>query len=437
MEKFVVTGSYLPESQIVTASPVVTIQSTDVGQSGATDPLRLMRQLTPFFAGSGNTGTEANNGAAGESNVALRNLNTLVLIDGQRITASPFQSLNLVDLNTIPTAMIDRIEILKDGASTIYGTDAIGGVVNVILKKDISGFEAGVRYGSTGNSDYKTREAYIITGASGDGYSFTVAAQHFENTPLLTTDRSIATLTPTQEAAMGFNPTSSVFSGTYPGRVGSDVLAGSTLIAIGATGFNAATISPGIKSSPNDTSLTGGATGAAALTYLVAHGIYLPVATTPAGIAVGGNATALNTTLFGNPLIENTKRNQFVANGTKELFGKNLEFYGDFLYAQTSNGGSGLAPSPIAGVGPGGLNTLFIPANNPYNVFNIDFPGALSARTRTIELGKRTSINDTDTWRFVGGFKGESTTSIIGKSSTTTRAPPSCSGFWAEPTAPT
>ena len=145
MEKFVVTGSYLPVSQTVTASPVVTIESSDIGQAGATDPLSLLRELTPFFAGSGNQGTEANNGAAGESYVALRNLTTLVLVDGQRITGSPFQSGTIVDLNTIPTAMIDRIEILKDGASTVYGTDAIGGVINIILKKNYNGFEAGTR----------------------------------------------------------------------------------------------------------------------------------------------------------------------------------------------------------------------------------------------------------------------------------------------------
>jgi len=406
MEKFVVTGSYLPESQVVTASPVVTVESADLGQAGATDALRLVRQLTPFFAGNGNQGTEANNGAAGESYVALRNLTTLVLINGQRITGSAFQYGSIVDLNIIPTAMIDRMEVLKDGASTIYGTDAIGGVVNVILKKDYNGFEISTRYGSTGNGDYKTRELSIVGGASGAGYSLTVGAQHFENIPLLTTSRPLTTMTPTQEAAMGFNPTSSVFSGTYPGRVNSYVLAGSTLIATGATGFNAAITSPGIKSSPNDTSVTGGNTGAAALTYLAGKGVYLLAASTPAGVAAG-SATALNTTLFGNPLMDNTKRNQFVLNGSRELLGKNLEVFGDFLFSQTTNGGSALAPSPIAGVGPAGLNTLFIPANNPYNVFNVDFPGPLSARQRTIELGKRTSINETNTWRFVGGLRGQ------------------------------
>ena len=410
MEKFVVTGSYLPESQIVTASPVVTVESSDIGQAGATDPLRLLRQLTPFFAGNGNVGTEANNGYAGESNVALRNLVTLVLINGQRLTTSPFSNTHggtpAVDLNTIPTAMIDRIEILKDGASTIYGTDAIGGVVNVILKKDFNGFETGARYGSTGNGDYKTREVYLIGGASGDGFSITVGAQHFENIPLLTNSRPLTTLTGADEAKLGFNVTSAVFSGSYPGRVNSDVLVGSNLNIGGAT-YNAATLSPGIKSSPNDTGPAGGFTGADALTYLVSKGVYVLAAQTPAGVAVGGSATALNTTLFGNPLIENTKRNQFIANANKELIGKKLEVFGDFLYAQTTNGGSGLAPSPIAGVGPGGGNTLFIPANNPYNVFNVDFPGPLSARTRTVELGKRTSINEGNTWRIVAGLKGQ------------------------------
>jgi iron complex outermembrane receptor protein len=398
LERYEVTGSYLPVAASVTASPMVTIESSQIGQTGATDPLRLLRQLTPFFAGSGNVGTEANNGQAGESNVALRNLTTLVLINGQRITGSPFQNLQLVDLNTIPTAMIDRVEILKDGASTVYGTDAIGGVVNVILKKNYNGFETGARFGSTKNGDFKTREGYVIGGASGDGYSLTVGAQHFENTPLLTTSRPLTTLTPADEKLMGFLPTSSVFSGTYPGRIKSDVLAGSTLIAVGAPGFNAAITNPGMKSSPSDAPKT--------LADLEAAGIYIPVSSTPAGQAAG-SATALNTTLFGIPITVNTKRNQFVGNGSKELFGKNLEVFGDFLYAQTTNGGSGLAPSPVAGVGPAGGNTLFIPANNPYNVFNVDFPGPLAARTRLVELGKRMSINETNTWRIVLGLKGE------------------------------
>src|SRR3954466_2872976 len=187
MEKFEVTGSYLPVSSTVTASPVVTLESAAIGMSGNTDALYMLKQMTPFFQGNGNLGTESNNGYAGESNVALRNLQTLVLLNGQRLPISGVSSTNgtggLVDLNTIPTAMIDRIEILKDGASTIYGSDAIGGVINVIMKKNYNGFESGVRYGSTGRHDYKTRNAYIMAGVSQPGVSLTIGAQHFENTP--------------------------------------------------------------------------------------------------------------------------------------------------------------------------------------------------------------------------------------------------------------
>jgi iron complex outermembrane recepter protein len=402
MEKFQVTGSYLPVSASVTASPVVTLQSAEIGMSGTTDPLQLLKQQTPYFAGNGNYGTESNNGYAGESVVALRNLTTLVLINNQRITSSPFSNGQTVDLNTIPTAMIDHIDILKDGASTVYGSDAIGGVVNIVLKKDYTGFEIGGRYGTTGKSDYKTRNIYLVGGVSRPGTSLTIGAQHFENTPLLTTDRPLTTLTPTEINKLGYNVTSAVYSGSYAGRVSSDIIAGSPL-AVGAPGYKASVVTPPAKTSPTAAPQT--------LAQLEAAGIYIPINTTPA-FAAAGSTSILNTTLFGNPLIIDTKRNEFMADGDKELFGKNLEVFGDFMFSQTTNGGSGLAPAPIAGVGAGGGNTLSIPANNPYNLFGIIIgvgqpAGAPTARTRTEELGKRRSINETNTWRFVGGLRGD------------------------------
>ncbi len=406
LERFVVTGSYLPVSSTVTASPVVTLESAEIGMSGATDALQLMKQMTPYFSGNGNLGTELNNGGAGESNVALRNLDTLVLVNGQRMPISAVSSTNgsggAVDLNAIPTAMIDRIEILKDGASTIYGSDAIGGVVNIILKKNYTGFEVGGRLGSTRNGDYKTRNLYIVGGISQPGYSLTFGAQHFENTSLLTTDRPLTTMSPAEINALGYNVSSSVYSGSFSGRVDNHILAGSPLAA-GAPRFNAAIISPPTKTNPAAPGQT--------LAQLDAAGIYIPISSTPAAAAVG-STSILNTTLYGNPLVVGTKRNEYVLNGTKELFGPRLEVYGDFLYAQTTNGGSGLAPSPLPGLGAGGGNSLSMPANNPYNPFGRvlgvgQTSGAPSARLRTDELGKRFSVNETNTWRVVGGFKGE------------------------------
>jgi iron complex outermembrane receptor protein len=406
MGKVSVTGSYLPISATVTASPVVTIESSDIGASGASDTLQLLKQLTPYFQGNGNVGIEMNNetypSGGGEAAVALRNLTTLVLINGQRLVASPRSNGEAVDVGTIPTAMIDRIEILKDGASTIYGSDAIGGVVNVILKKDYTGFETGVREGTTSKNDYKTRSVYIMGGVSQPGFSLMVGAQHSENTPLLTTDRPLTLLNAKQINALGYNVISAVFSGSYPGRVNSDILAGEPL-AVGAPGYNAAIVTPPAKASPSAAPQT--------LAQLETAGIYIPVSSTPAFTAVG-STSILNTALFGNPLIVPTKRNQFIADGDKELIGKNLEVFGDFMYVQASNGGTGLAPAPIAGAGTAGGNSLTIPANNPYNLFGITLgigapAGAPTVRTRTIELGKRLEINNTNTYRFVGGFKGD------------------------------
>ena len=408
LEKFTVTGSFLPVSAAVTANPVVTLESAEIGMSGSTDALQLLKQLTPYFAGNGNIGTDTNNGGGGESKVALRNLRTLVLLNGQRMATSPFSNTNGgdpgVDLNLIPTAMIERIEILKDGASTVYGSDAIGGVVNVILKKNYNGFESGVRYSSTRNGDYKSRSAYIMGGVSQPGVSLTIGAQHFENTPLITTARPLTTMTPVEINNLGYNVTSAVFSGTYAGRVGNDILAGSPLAA-GAPGFKSSVTTPPAKTSPTAAPQT--------LAQLEAAGIYIPIASTPTFAAVG-STSLLNTTLFGNSLIVSTKRNEFVANGSKELLGKNLEVFGDFLYAQTTNTGSVLAPTPISGVGAGGANSLVIPANNPYNLFGIIIgigqpAGAPAVRTRTEELGKRTNNFENNVFRFVGGLKGDFT----------------------------
>src|SRR4051812_15570180 len=186
LEAFTVTGSYLPDSSEVKASPIITIDRAAIGQSGTTDALRLLKDLAPVFTGNGNTGNEVDNGGFGESYVALRNLQSLVLLNGRRLANSPFSSNNSaatipgVDLNTIPIGMIDRIEILKDSASTIYGSDAIGGVVNVILRKNYNGTEFGTRYGRDQHGDYTTKEAFLTAGVSKPGMSITVGAQYFE-----------------------------------------------------------------------------------------------------------------------------------------------------------------------------------------------------------------------------------------------------------------
>jgi iron complex outermembrane receptor protein len=408
LEAFVVTGSYLPMSAEVNASPILTIERADIGQSGTTDPLRLLKDLAPVFTGNGNTGNEVDNGGFGESYVALRNLPTLVLMNGRRLANSPFSSNNSaattpgVDLNTIPMGMIERVEILKDSASTIYGSDAIGGVINVILRKNYNGAEFGTRYGSDRHGDYTTKEAWLTAGVSANGGSLIIGAQYFENRPLTTLQRPLSTLNPVDLAALGQNPAvlPSYMSPSFAGRNGNFIIAGSPL-AQGAPGYNAAIKTLPPKTNPNAAPLT--------TAQLQALGYYIPITDTPLSKAAGNSVTILNTALYDNALILPNQRNQAFASGEKELAGKHLVVFGDFLFAKTVNGGSSLAPSPLSSVG--GQN-LTIPANNPYNLFGIPIgvngaAGAPGLRSRLVDIGNRSSENIVDTYRFVLGFKGD------------------------------
>src|SRR5438445_6299849 len=127
MEKTVVTGSLIPTAETVGAAPVEVVGTVEIQKSGQQDILQALKRLSTSFAGSGNVGQTVNNGGFGEANIALRNLPTVVLLDGHRLANSNFRRGAAGDLNTIPLSMIERIEVLKDGASAIYGADAIGG----------------------------------------------------------------------------------------------------------------------------------------------------------------------------------------------------------------------------------------------------------------------------------------------------------------------
>ncbi|MBC7369238.1 MAG: TonB-dependent receptor, partial [Undibacterium sp.] len=400
LEKFEVTGSLIKVSELVGPSPVDIITDKVIQSSGVTDTAQLLKRMNPGFQGNGNVSTETNNGGGGEAYIALRNLTTLVLVNGRRLTSSPYSNGSAVDLNTIPLAMIDHIEILKDGASTTYGSDAIGGVVNLILKKNYNGFDVRARYGATRNRDYTTRGFSIVGGVSKEGSSITVGLDTFKNDQLSTTSRSLATLDAKALIAGGSTAAlPSYYSGSFAGRVGSFVLAGSPL-AKGAPGYNASITSPPAKTDPNAAPQT--------IAQLAAAGIYVPIAATTASINALGATTILNTTQFGTASIVPTDRRQVVVNGEHEITGKQLVAFADVFYSQTINSGTVLAPSPLASVGG---NRLIIPATNPYNLLGtnigLGFTGDPGVRTRLEEVGNRSRQSTTDTYRVVAGLKGE------------------------------
>ena len=132
----------------------------------------------------------------GGSSIAIHGLPTLVLLDGRRLTDSAAVAAGgsqFTDVNLFPSSLVKRIEVLKDGASAIYGTEAVGGVVNVILDQEFQGFEFSARYGFTEKSDIKNQRYSGIFGFGDDKTHIVIAAQYVEQNPIFARDRSFAT----------------------------------------------------------------------------------------------------------------------------------------------------------------------------------------------------------------------------------------------------
>ena len=180
LEKYVVTGSNIPQAADALSVPVLVVDQTVIDNSGVSaDTLDLLRKVAPNISGIGEENAQIATGSNfGGASVNIKGLPTLVLLDGRRVANDPAESVDgsqFVDLNLIPVAAIDRIEILQDGASAIYGSDAIGGVINIILKKNYNGSDTGVDYGFSRNAGhYAERSGYVVTGASTDTTSITL-----------------------------------------------------------------------------------------------------------------------------------------------------------------------------------------------------------------------------------------------------------------------
>src|SRR5688572_9826404 len=192
VEKIEVTGTNIKRVDTETASPVTIITREEIQRSGATTVSEVIRQLPANNAGSFSENS-LNSFAAGAAAVSLRGLGaqaTLILLNGRRLTPYPFANgaqVTFVDLNTIPLEVVDRIEVLKDGASAIYGSDAMAGVINVILRKDFKGIEVGANWGITSEHD---AESWRATGTLGfadlakDRWNFFANFEHREQDPL-------------------------------------------------------------------------------------------------------------------------------------------------------------------------------------------------------------------------------------------------------------
>ncbi|MDX1459719.1 MAG: TonB-dependent receptor [Xanthomonadales bacterium] len=187
LRRISVTGSRLRRTDWEGSLPVTTITREMIENSGETSTADLLRNLSFNVAGSFRP--QSGSSAQGVSELNLRAIGanrTLVLVDGKRLPKSPYTG-NTQDLNIIPLAAIERIEILSDGASAIYGSDAIGGVVNIITRSDYSGYDIKVGYGQpeTPLEDGGTRkEAALTYGYTSDRTNLT-AGLHFNETEII------------------------------------------------------------------------------------------------------------------------------------------------------------------------------------------------------------------------------------------------------------
>ncbi len=186
LQTIVVTGSRIRRVDIETSNPVISISRQAI-QSTGSPTLGSVIQAIPANTGSFANPQTNNGGGTGASTVNLRGLGsnrTLVLLNGNRIINN--------DLNSIPTSMVESVEVLSDGASAIYGADAIGGVVNIITRRNYQGAEFSTDYGISDHSD-GARQGYSFTfGQSGDKGSIMGGIQYNKQDAILAGNRSFS-----------------------------------------------------------------------------------------------------------------------------------------------------------------------------------------------------------------------------------------------------
>lgn len=343
---------------------------------GASTVQDVLLKLPSNFAGVNENIN--NQGATGGTNrVSLRGLgaeSTLVLINGRRVaSAAAAGAVSFVNINSIPLAAIESIEVLPDGASAIYGSDAIGGVVNVKLRKDYQGVESTVRYGNTFEKDVSERRFSFLSGASTGKASGMVIFDYFSRNSMLRNEREFAASADQSKRhgdGIDFrSPTGN--PGTVYLRPGSAYFTATNPLGLPAN-------PSGVFGIPDGS--TGVWTNAGAFARTLLPGVE-------------------RTFDFAGPnqIIPESKRLGFTAISSYHITDK-VEAFSEVMYTRTETTVY-LAATPVSALSA----TQVIPASNPYNPFGED----VNFRFRPLDVGPRTDFIQTDTYRILGGLRGE------------------------------
>ena len=412
VEEIIVVGSRIQRKDADTVGVVTTLTEQDIKQSGAGSVGELLQKLPSAGVSLSSNGTQGT--SYGASSINLRYLGgaegsgnrVLVLVDGHRWVDGvgqrgfrDFVDLNSrrgaahgltgggVDVQQIPMAAVDRVEVLKDGASAIYGADAIAGVVNIKTARDFDGLKVQAKYGGTTHGDGQTYSGVANFGKRFDRSALLVSLSYVKDKPILTASRDLTRVTLVPATAAGTSP-----NGLF-------ILPGLSNNAYFGT-------ASGFASSGAPVAFNAGATiGAGGLADNAFHTAALP-------------GDYYNTQAQGIYSTGPSERYGVYARWTTDLT-DNVRFKGEVLYNQRK---SDQLFSPVLldiGGSAGTIRGFSIGANQAYNPFGtangvptanaLAFAANSAWRIRKVmtEVGNRDNVQDVKTYRVAGGFDGE------------------------------
>ncbi|MEI9982208.1 MAG: TonB-dependent receptor [Aliidongia sp.] len=391
-ETIQVTGTRIRNTDAQAANPITVVSSEDIAKEKSTTVEDILKKL-PSVDFSGGLNAASNNGGDGASEIGLRNLGparTLILVNGYRFPETDTQgSSTAVDLNSIPVNMIDHIEVLRDGAASIYGADAIAGVVNIITKQHFNGVEIHGAVGETSYGDGLNYSAGSMMGADFDRGNILIDVETSHTDPLSQAARPWAT-----NNFLGDNTASSNFAACANCSTKLPFLTGN--IGNGTTTF--AFLGPGNVvplANPSNTISPGG-----------------PLSKIP-GLAFGAlpqpNETREFLDLTQQPdLTVGQETKQINLSGHYDILPNVTAVLEAFYTDRTST--EQLNPEPLSStittlVYPGLVIPAFLPdgTKNPDNPYGQNIN---NANLRPFEGGDRVYSNDVQTYRIRGGLEG-------------------------------